>query len=54
MSVNEFLIGPRLGVIWGKNLVKNCDFAVDASFLLGFAANCYQTWYIYSTTHSAS
>ena len=31
---------------WVKNLEKIGDFTVDATFLLGFLVDCYQTLYM--------
>ena len=41
MSLKEFSIWPRLGVIFVKYLEKISDFAVGANFLFGFLVDRY-------------
>ena len=43
-----------LTLFWVKNLEKIGDFTFDATFLLGFLVDRYQTWYVHSSKHGAS
>ena len=53
MVLNEFKGIFDLTPFWVKNLEKISDFTVDATFLLGFLVDGYQTWYVHSPKHGA-
>ena len=53
MMLDEFKGIFDLTPFWVKNLEKINDFTVDATFLLGFLVDGYQTWYVHSPKHGA-
>ena len=51
--LDEFEGIVDLTPFWVKNLEKIGDFTVDATFLLGFLVDRYQTLYMHSSKHDA-